>query len=675
MIALGVLVLLPVPVAAHLVPLHRTAGLAAAGAQLSGGDGTLQIGERGYRLALQPHTGRVTVATPAGREYTGFPLAMSGALPAPRHTRRVSRRVAGTFESELLDSGGRVLEAAVLQPSAESFTVRYAARPELLGTGPIRFFDDGGGGVDLSGVTVGYTPDPTRPELMGRPVVGVSGRTPFSPPPFQLQLRTAPGWLGIGLVEVPAATSMRVDPDGGIGVDYPSTLVHGQGDVGAGPPTGGMVRFPEFVVTMASDPVSGLRAYHDALSPLDESAGAAPPGSRPAWWGEPLVDTWGEQMVSHAARSSPTYTADWVRAFVAEWRRRFGAGPITVVIDSRWQEQIGDPQPDAVRFGGLDGMRRLIDDLHAEGDHVLLWWPMWARNITRIPPATLAFRRSASAEQIVDPTTTGFENDTLETIGTLLGSGPDQLDADGLKLDWGYDIPVRLSDPSLGWGVAALHRYLAVLHSTAHLVRPDALVDASAAAPQFAAVADAVRLYDAWSIADWNRRAGVVSAVDPDTLIDGDGWQATAADIVAHAVSSTVYGTPAIYYATQMVGGRPIPDALAAELGAVVALSPDKGQGRARELAGGDWEYVADSTVTARSFEGGTALLVWRSDDCATALATRGGPTVLPVGPRSQLLVSDATGHRMRTVRTRSGLSLVMVAGRPYTLERPGHSC
>ncbi len=674
-IALGVLVLLPVPVAAHLVPLHRDGSLASADVQLSGEDGTLQIVERGYRLALQPHTGRVTVATSSGHEYTGFPLAMSGALPMPRHSRRVSRRVAGTFESQLLDSGGRVLEEAVLQPSAASFTVRYAARPELLGTGPVRFFDDGTGGVDLAEVSAGYTPDPTRPALMGRPVVGVSGRTPFSPPPFQLQLHTAPGWLGIGLVEVPAATAMGVDPDGGIGVDYPSTLVQGEGDLGAGPPEDGMVRFPEFVVTMAADPLAGLRAYHDALSPLDESAGAAPPGTRPGWWGEPFVDTWGEQVVSRSARSSPTYTADWVRAFVAEWRHRFGAGPITVVIDSRWQERIGDPQPDAVRFGGADGMRRLVDDLHAEGDHVLLWWPMWARNITRIPPATMAFRRGAPAEQVVDPTATGFENDTLATVSTLLGSGPGQLDADGLKLDWGYDIPVRLSDPSLGWGAAALHRYLAVLHTAAHTVRPEALIDASAAAPQFAAVADAVRLYDAWSIADWNRRAQVVSAVDPDTLIDGDGWQATAADIIAHTVSSTVYGTPAIYYATEMVGGRPIPPALAEELGAVVALSPDKGQGRARELAGGDWEYVANSTVRARSFDGDTGLVVWRSADCATALATRGGPVVLPVGARSQLLVSDAGGHRIRTLRTRSGLSLVMAAGRPYTLERPGHSC
>jgi hypothetical protein len=678
LLVLAVAAAIPVPVAAHLAPLpslHHGASLASADLQLNGEDGALTLTERSYRLALDPHTGQVTVGTLDGREYTGFPLALSGGTPAPKGSRRVSRRSGGTYESRLLDAGGRVLQEAVLQPSADSFAVRFSALPQTLGPGPMRFFDSGTAGIELAETSGGFTPDPTLPQFTAHPAVGIAGRTPFAPPPLQIQLRTAPGWLGIGLVEVPAATSMRLASDGGVAVDYPLTLARAGVDLGAGAAEGGMLPFPEFVVTMAPDPLSGLRAYHDALSPRGESASASPPGSRPDWWSQPMVDTWGEQVATRAARSSPLYTAEWVRDFVAEWKRRFGGGPVTVIIDSRWQDQIGSAVPDPVRFGGVAGMRALIDALHAEGDRVLLWWPMWARNIPRVPPATAVFRRSATAEQVVDPTAAGFEEATAAAMTTLLGAGPGDLDADGVKLDWGYDIPLTLSDPSLGWGAAALYRYLAVLHADARAVRGDALVDASAAAPQFASVTDAVRLYDAWSLADWNRRAAVVSAVDPETLIDGDGWQATAADIVAHTVSSTVYGTPAVYFATRLADGRPISPALAEELGTVVALSPDKGQGTARSLAGGDWEYVSDSAVRARSFAAGTGLVVWRTAGCGTAVSTAGGRVVLPIGAARGLVVREPGGRPVPISHLTTGVGVVMVAGRLYTLQRPGSSC
>lgn len=679
LLLLAVGLALPVPVAAHLSPLpglRHGGSLASVERLLTPDDGALHLTERGYRLAFEPHSGRVTVATVAGHEYVDFPLAMTavGQRP-PLHNRRVGRRSGGQFESRLLAADGRVLEEAVLEPSRDSFTVRFAARPELLGAGSARFFHDGAGGIDLAAVTAGYTPDPTRPASAALPVTGIAGRTPFAPPPYQIQLSTAPGWVGIGLVEVPSATTMRLTAGGGIDVDYPPELVSRGADLGAGPPVNGMVRFPQFVVTLAADPLSGLRAYHDALSGQGLSASAAPPGSRPEWWSRPLVDTWGEQMATGSARTSPRYTADWVRQFVAEWRRHFGAGPVTVIVDSRWQARIGDPEPDPARFGGVAGMRRLIDDLHAQGDRVVLWWPMWARNIVRFPPPTNAFRSTAPAEQVVDPTGAGFEESTRVAMATLLGTGPGQLGADGVKLDWCYDIPLSLADPGLGWGAGALYRYLATLHSAAHAVRADALVDASAAAPQFAAVTDAVRLYDAWSEADWNRRAAVVSAADPDTLIDGDGFQATAANLVAHAVSSTVYGTPAVYFATRLMDGRVIPPAPATEIGALVALSPDKGQGRPHWLGGGDWEYVSGSAPQARSFGGGTGLVVWRSAGCGTALATVGGRTALPLRASAGVVVREPGGRAVATQRVPAGLSLVLVAGRPYTLQRAGASC
>src|ERR1700752_564252 len=95
---LAVVAAIPVPVAAHLPPLpslRHSDSLAAADLRMNGEDGTLTLTERSYRLALDPHTGRVTVATLDGREYTGFPLAMSRGATLPKGVHRVRPRPRG----------------------------------------------------------------------------------------------------------------------------------------------------------------------------------------------------------------------------------------------------------------------------------------------------------------------------------------------------------------------------------------------------------------------------------------------------------------------------------------------------------------------------------------------------------------------------------------------------
>jgi hypothetical protein len=166
-----------------------------------------------------------------------------------------------------------------------------------------------------------------------------------------------------------------------------------------------------------------------------------------------------------------------------------------------------------------------------------------------------------------------------------------------------------------------------------------------------------------------------VSATDPDSLIDGDGWQVSAANAVAHAVSSTVYGTPAVYFSSHWADGTPIPAAVAEELGAVVSLSPDKGQGRPLALANGDWEYLDGAAITARSFNHGTGLLVWRSPGCGTALSTVGGKLVLPLPAATGVVVRDPAGRSVALTRSPAGLGLAMVAGHRYSVQRAGSRC
>lgn len=660
-----------------------TRGAAAAARPVAGATGVepipdrgapIRIVEPGYQIWARPDSAVVTVATPQGRVYTDLPLTVRAPLLPPAVRAHTAVDGDGLLV-RLTDARGAALEQALVRPSAKWFTVSLTARA---GAAPATaFFHDGIRGIDTATVSGGFTPDPRLPAATRLPSVSTSGWRPFAPPPLGIELRTDPGWVGIGLVEVPNATTMGIDRDGAVRIDYASRPEGTIVDLGAGPPVGDVLRYPSFVVGVAADPWSGLRIEHDALDRLGMATVASPPSARPPWWSEPFVCTWGEQVALHAERDSPRFTAAWVRQFVASWRRRHAVQAFTVIIDSRWQSSLGEVAPDPVRFGGAEGMRRLVDDLHAQGLRVLLWWPMWVHGAPR-PPTDSIRPPPPGPAPIVDPTAPDFDATMARTMRDALGGGPGELNADGLKLDWTYDIPSpeRLANPERASGALAIHRYLEGVHVAAHAVRADALVDGGAAAPQFAGVEDAVRLYDAWSEADWDRRATVVAAADPGLLIDGDGWEANADDVMAHAISSTVYGTPAMYFDTTWADGAPIPEDLARRVGAVLSLATLKGGGVAEPLTGGDWQYTVDGAVTARSFEGDTGIVV-RPPTCtpvwrATVVSAVARRVTVPVTGGRLLSAADAAGHAVAATTATGGVVLTARAGTVYVLTLTG---
>jgi hypothetical protein len=285
-------------------------------------------------------------------------------------------------------------------------------------------------------------------------------------------------------------------------------------------------------------------------------------------------------------------------------------------------------------------------------------------------PPTIAQLRAATTAQLVDPTTSGFNAAMQETAQRLIGSGTGDLNADGLKLDWTYDIPTRVQDPALGWGDEALYRYLDAIHRAVHAVRADALVEASAAAPQFSRVTDAVRLYDAWSEGAWDTRAATVSLADPTALIDGDGWRVPPASALVHAVSSTVYGIPAMYFGDRWPDGSPVTTETARVLGEVMALAPLKGPGSARQLSNGEWAWIVDGTAQAQTFDGQRDLLVW-STTCASArqatvVATSTGTVMLPVASSGTVQVVTASGRPVELAGGSHGITVPLVAGTIY---------
>jgi hypothetical protein len=641
----------------------------------AGGAATARIVESGYGLSLAAGTPWLNLEGGSAAASFRIPLAAQvGRAPWMRS----ARWSATTSGAQLIDWGrsgsGSPLLKVVVTAHPTYFTVQFSARVGTLLSQEPEFFTTGSTGLEMSQVSSGVTPDPvfrspTRtPEVRLGPIPVAPYTAPMAPPPFVVELSTRVGWVGLGLVQVPDATTLSVTSEGAVAVNYPLSILLRFRDAGAGgvvtPPRaasgaslGGLwLQFPSFVITTSSSSRAGLVAYHSALAALGQAATAAPPGRRPSWWSWPLVDTWGQQLVTDAARRDDEFTASWVRRYVSLWKSEFHIQHFTVIIDSQWQSKLGSATPSS-RFGGVAGMQKLVQELHSQGIKVLLWWPMWV-----VP--------SAPVSQVkVDPTSSSFASTLATQMRTLLGSGHRDLHVDGLKLDWGSLVPSagHFSKPQLGVGAAALLRYMRLTAQDAWGVARGALIDASAMAPQFVRYEDLLRLYDANSAEAWSDRAATVSAVDPLSLMDGDGWRLTSSQAVSHIVGSSIFGTPAVYYASRWSGGAPITSAQAAALGLLISVAGTRGQGTATPLtsdpaSGDDWSYTVAGRLAAQSLAGARAIVVYRYQGACRS-------------PQGAEVVSMHSGHL--TVPLPDGATLTKVtpsvpisaaAGTPPTL-------
>jgi hypothetical protein len=636
----------------------------------------------GYVLSVD-QSGLATLSA-ARRPFTSFPLAAAGegaslagasvAVTARAGDLRVTESLGGSVAS-LVDV--RALAGGILVRTSIGATVQGAGKARA-----VDFLSDGSRGLSLAGELGGWTPQggtdvAPRDEYMALPFVSgtattIAGRTwnAFGPPPLDVGLHFAAGWLGIGLVQIPNANVMSITTSGGVRINYPVATLAGIADAGNGGTHGGLIRFPELAITFGHDPYSALASYGRLVTRLDGSRRS----SRPRWWRRPLVDTFGQQDLDGVTngKNPSGFTAAYVRRFAHSYQRRFGVHNATLVIDATWQKdpgplrQVGDPEPGPL-FGGYTGMRRLIDSLHHSGFRVLLWWQSWLAL-----PGSYADRmgvvdggcRTAqcppgSRYGTIDPTSPGFPTYVRAVTRRLLGSGRGDLNADGLKMDFTFLVPspggFPWSNPSLGIGLAASHRYFATFLRDAHQVKRSALLTASIAAPQFADAIDEIRLDDSETVrkdsseAKWQARARIASAVQAQTPIDSDGWVTDAHAAIEHFLTAGVYGVPELDYISKWQNG-PLRATEARLIGQIQTLAATRPTGSPLYVSPGHWLSLHADTVVAetlRSARGGkrlTGLDVW-SNKRIRVLATMGTRIAVPLHGAT---VRSVTAHRPR---------------------------
>jgi hypothetical protein len=413
-------------------------------------------------------------------------------------------------------------------------------------------------------LTTLFSPNPDDPERIVRPAaetttIGVVGdqepgrqRWLFTPAPLYLCL----GHIGISVVaSVEQLTFPQLVFEGGDGSFALALDYEGHADVD------GLFEAPALVLAPGvSDPYEGLRAHRVLLA----ERGVAPepaPRDAPGWWSEPIFCGWGAQCARAVETGCPAFDFATESEYdtYLDLLEREGVVPGTIVIDDKWQATYGGNEPDPRKWPDL---RRWIDDRHARGQRVLLWWKAW--DVEGLPPE-LCVRNGDGAPLALDPSKPETK-DALAAMMTRL-VGPAGLDADGLKVDYTARTPSgrALSTHSGAWGISLLHELLRVVHGSVKETKPDALVITHTPHPSFAGVTDMIRLNDMLPLKDgrardsvvaqMRHRAAVAHAACPELLVDTDDWSVPSlAAWREYLAEKPRLGVPSLYYARELDG-------------------------------------------------------------------------------------------------------------------------
>ncbi|WP_106816385.1 alpha-amylase family protein [Microbacterium timonense] len=427
-----------------------------------------------------------------------------------------------------------------------------------------------------------YVPSPTEPVAFVRPVwsaasLGVVGDADpgrlngvFSPPPLALAFGRDPAtdpfspgpgpWLAMWLrapVEELGFTTMRFDPVDGGGLLRLAYEGHTAVD--------GLWRSPTVVIQPVESPAQALHDYRDDLV-LAGHAPALAPAVEP-WWLEPIFCGWGAQVARTGKNGwAPDLCRQEIYDDFLHTLAAASLDPGTVVIDDRWQAHYATAEPDTEAWPDLRGW---IDARHAEGRKVLLWFKAW--DPAGLPPeecVTDAVGRPIAA----DPGSPAYLARLDAIVERLLSA--EGLDADGFKVDFTQRAPsgtmLRSGADSDGvWGVAALHRLVARIHSAAKRIKPDALVITHTVHPSFGGVTDMIRTNDVLEhdvsgrpvsvAAQLRARYEIVAAVMPGYPVDTDQWpMPNREEWLDYAQTQAGLGVPALYYLEQVREDEPI---------------------------------------------------------------------------------------------------------------------
>ena len=281
------------------------------------------------------------------------------------------------------------------------------------------------------------------------------------------------------------------------------------------PPVTGTYEAPATVLRWgAASPFEALKNYAEGLVTL----GVLPALVRtPApWWKGTLVCGWHNQE----SQGGPVRCTQQVyEEHVAKYES-VGIDFDVLTIDDFWGQDHGLWKPDPAKWPDLKGF---IAAQHQKNRKVLLWVCIRTNGL----PENELYR--VGDVKLLDPTNSAYRDRLAQALKGMLGSGPDELDADGIKLDFTGAIPPA-GTPQSGQrldGMEYLYRLFEAIHDAAKAAKPDCLLDFQVANPHFAPFYDMSRINDCFlpyeeALGPMSDRAKIAHAVGFGCRVDMD---------------------------------------------------------------------------------------------------------------------------------------------------------
>jgi len=373
----------------------------------------------------------------------------------------------------------------------------------------------------------------------------------FTPPPFCYSLGFSDGpWIGAGIAPERGQYSFTRFEYSPSPWDFRFRLTY-EGMTRSG----GAWESPTFLFCPAESDYAALEAYCGVLRErgfVNENRHI-----RADWWSKPIFCGWGEQNVTAAREGGggSTYAAqvyyDRFLAIIREKRLK----PGTMVIDDKWQKHYGTFEVDTTKWPDLRGW---IDERHAEGLRVLLWFGAW--NPEGLPEDETI--RNADGVVCADPTSPAYQERIREYMHRMLSSDAGCYNADGIKYDWTNGIPVTEGYSVHGdaWGIELLKSLTQQVYDAGKAAKPDALIITHTANPYFAECADMIRLNDIFigcrEVASMmTHRQKIARIACPHALIDCDNSSApNHTEWLEFTRMQPELGVPSLYFLTGFDG-------------------------------------------------------------------------------------------------------------------------
>lgn len=592
-----------------------------------------------YQLKLDKTIGQAHLSNKDGVPYTSFPLDIQFDLSERREEASIVRSWKISDRAIIVTAGldGMTAQEIKLTCYHNAFKIEIkSVLPKNFNSVGAYLFRRNDIGFDTTNWDQYFSPEPDD-YFRTNPVVDLRAdrdqQWGFAPAPLNLSFKTRAGWFSTGLLDLPDA-SLYSFKHNALWLDLPWDRIKFQREL--------LYQFPAIIFTFNNSPWDAIGEYARFVRQHNNKA-QKQPRRVPGWWKRPLVSTWGEQRVNQMIDEHPNYNSQWVRDYVIQQRYALDSLNFNLIIESKWAMNDGEATP-SDRFRDL---RNMIDWCHDHGIKVILFWKAWKAEARALP-----VRMAIIDGEYLDATHPLFESYVDSCCQVLFGNGPNQLDADGLKIDRLFlardPSRANYANSNAGIGFREAHRYLKVFYETAKRYKPDALLISSAVDPHFADVQDMLRVNDDWDNKTVReKRARVITQALPGMLIDGDAADLPKGIALYHYVTSAIYGVPSIQYLTRF-HDAPIHGEMRTQIVNLLKLYQLKPDGLVRWVDYGYWQIVSnEGKLLAESLPNGKGLLVFENNSRAELLC---------IENHSVHLLLDQ--HQLRSIHDESGTAV-----------------